>query len=277
MLEAYIRFEAGEPPKPGKPGTKEKDKVVTKATQKSNAPSDCGCPEADMDEGYYKEKTRYWYTGNLDREAKADWYGEDEYNLITQDWENGQVMQPMSLWEQFPIYTEGARSWHGWGVDSRGYLTGERPAPEFGVLVGGFGGGSAKAAAGFNLLLNGTKPKPVWSIYIGLKTIAGQGGQLFLYIGKAKNGIAARYSASKLSQYQIQALKLLNKIPDNGTALGIEQHVMNLNGWINKAENAARPVLANKNAAAIKDIYLEQGLKWLNSNVPDWRTAYKFQ
>jgi hypothetical protein len=41
----------------------------------------------------------------------------------------------------------------------------------------------------------------------------------------------ARYSAAKLDEYQIQAFYLLKNIPDNGTALGVKQAFMNLNGW----------------------------------------------
>jgi hypothetical protein len=55
----------------------------------------------------------------------------------------------------------------------------------------------------------------------------------------------------------------------------VEQHIMNLNGWVNKTSNTANRVLSNKNAAAVKDIYLKEGLKWLEKNVPEWQSLFK--
>jgi RHS repeat-associated protein len=269
-------LEGTKPSKPDKPGEKEGEQKETKGKEKQYAPSDCNCIEAD--EGYYETQTWYWYSGNKDREAKADWYTKEEYDLITQDWENGQVLPPMTLWEKFPAYSPTSREWNGWGVDENGYLTGRGPDPDLSILIGGGGGKASKALVGVRLMgaaQNGKKA--LWTIYMGLKKIEGQGEKLFLYIGKAKNGIRSRYSAKMLSEYQIQAFDLLKNIPDNGTALGVEQAIMELNGWTNKIQNAVMPVLSNRNAATVKEIYRSLGLEWLKANVPQWETLFKMQ
>ena len=275
-------LEGDDPPKPGRKGKKEGEKVITEGTDRKYPNTSTGncleCPNGDPQEGYVETKDWYWYSGNKNREAKADWYGKDEYDLITQDWENGQVLRPMTWLEKFPAYTQGAREWNGWGVDDRGYLTGKIPSPDYAIALGGVGGKTLKTAAGIRLILNGKNTTTAsWTIYMGLKKVAEQGEKLFLYIGKAKNGVAARYSAEKLSELQIQAFDLLKNIPSNGTALGVEQSIMELNGWTNKVENTVRPLLSNKNAATVKEIYKSQGLEWLKTNVPQWEKLYKIQ
>ena len=150
--------------------------------------------------------------------------------------------------------------------------------PEFNVLLGGVGGKAGKVGELSSIILNGADNKAAyWTIYQGLKKVKGQGEELFLYIGKAKNGVTARYSANDLKTFSIEAFDLLKKIPDNGTALGIEQAIMDLNGWAGKAANMAKPVLSNKNAAAIKEIYKSAGLQWLNENVKSWQTIFKIK
>ena len=104
-----------------------------------------------------------------------------------------------------------------------------------------------------------------------------ESGEYLLYIGKAKTSVEARYGVRVVQENNIAALEKLTKIPDNATALGIEQHIMELNGWVGKAENATKPVLANKINATFKDIYRQMGEQWLNANVPNWKIDYKFQ
>ena len=103
------------------------------------------------------------------------------------------------------------------------------------------------------------------------------GDDMFLYIGKAKWNVSARYSKNDLYKYSIEALDKLKTIPNNGTALGLEQQIMKLNGFVNKQSNIANRTLSNVNNATVKEIYNSAGLKWLNKNVPNWKTEFKFQ
>ena len=207
--------------------------------------------------------------------AKSGWYSEGNYAYTQLDTKNGQVLPPMSNWEKFPMYTEGARDWHGNGVDSNGYLTGKNPNPEFSVLLGGLGGGKSKLADEALMLMGAAKKGgALWSLYQGFK-LEENSGKYLLYIGKAKNGIQNRYSLGKISEYSIQAFKQLQKIPDNGTALGVEQLIMELNGWKGKASNAVKPVLSNINNATVKEIYVNQGKLWLNENVEGLEKLFK--
>ncbi|WP_198037760.1 RHS repeat domain-containing protein [Mariniflexile maritimum] len=223
---------------------------------------------------HVRTETYIFHLGN--ENAPEGFYTESGYEYTQLDTENGQVLPPMSFWEKFPAYTEGARSWHGNGVDSKGYLTGEPPSPDITLAFGMFGGGKSKLASETIVMMgNAKKTVAGWTIYRGLKE--GEGGKFLLYIGKAKNGVQNRYSLGKLSEYSIQALSKLQKIPDNGTALGVEQLIMELNGWKGKASKVVKPVLSNKINATIKDIYKSQGKSWLDANVEDWEKLFKFQ
>ena len=62
-------------------------------------------------------------------------------------------------------------------------------------------------------------------------------------------------------------------LPDNATALGVEQAILQLNGGINKTSGAT----ANIKNAATKKKYTDAGIKWLNENIPDWQQLFKFQ
>ena len=82
------------------------------------------------------KKTWYWHSGKKLINISADWYSKEDYDVISQDWENGQVLQP-GKGPHIAKYTEkeikngspqfwgtGGRDWNGWQVDDNGYLTG---------------------------------------------------------------------------------------------------------------------------------------------------------
>jgi RHS repeat-associated protein len=257
----------------------------TQTSKVINPPSDS--PMFDQPETV--RKTWYWYSGNLNRAAKADWYSKDQYDEITQDWEHGQVMQPRNfVWlggggTEYNGSWSSGRNWNGWQVDEKGYLTGHWFIP----ILGGAGGleylsgpGELKAGtAGIRAIVAGAElakeGKSTYVVYSWYKKM--ESGEYLLYIGKAKTSVEARYGVRVVQENNIAALEKLTKIPDNATALGIEQHIMELNGWVGKAENATKPVLANKINATFKDIYRQMGEQWLNANVPNWKIDYKFQ
>jgi hypothetical protein len=265
--------------KPTNKGTKEGEPKTTESETKY-APSDCNCPEAD---GYKSSKVWQWYSGNLNRDAKADWYSQEDYKQITQDWENGQVMQPRDF-PKLNRFFNGSenRTWNGNDVNDKGYLTGQ---PHI-KIMGGAGGlewisgaGEAKALKTLQeakLLSEAGALLKVgeYTIYNGYKQI---GNELRLYIGKAKDGILARYSSTEAANLGAKAFEGLRKVPNNGVALGIEQRVMELNGWGGKGANAAKPVLSNVNNATVKDIYLKAADAWLEKNIPNWKTQFKIQ
>lgn len=60
-------------------------------------------------------------------------------------------------------------------------------------------------------------------------------------------------------------------LPNNAVALGVEQIMIELNGGV------AGGKLANINNATIKEIYINEARYWLNSNIPNWEQALKFQ
>lgn len=94
-----------------------------------------------------------------------------------------------------------------------------------------------------------------------------------MYIGKTGYTIAQRY-AGKVAPASVRALEELSgTIPNNGIAKGVEQLVMELNGWRGRGS----AVLSNKNAATVKEVYKKVAERWLNKNVTDWKTLFKFQ
>jgi RHS repeat-associated protein len=226
-----------------------------------------------QDDKYQPTLDWFWHKGSDN--AKSGWYSEGNYAYTQLDTKNGQVLPPMSNWEKFPMYTEGARDWHGNGVDSNGYLTGREPYADLTIMLGGLGGGKSKMAGEAIALMGGAKKAgALWTIYQGFK-LEEKSGEFLLYIGKAKNGIENRYSIGKINDYAIKAFKQLEMIPDNGTALGVEQLIMELNGWKGKASNTVKPVLSNINNATVKEIYTTQGKNWLNANVEGWEKLFK--
>ena len=92
------------------------------------------------------------------------------------------------------------------------------------------------------------------------------------YIGKAVESIMKRYgSEAKVAELGAEVMEGLSKIPNNAVALGVEQLVIDLNGGIGTGS------LANKIPATIKEIYINEARYWLNTNMPNWETALKFQ
>jgi len=68
-------------------------------------------------------------------------------------------------------------------------------------------------------------------IYYGYKEVEG-GGKL-LYIGKSfGDDLFNRYSYSQIKKIKAEMITELSKIPNNGTAIGVEQAIMELNGWV---------------------------------------------
>ena len=284
---SHVDLDGAEAAKPDKPGTKEKETKTITTNYVTHLPDETariGCLDC-KEEDYVTTVTTtwYWYSGNLNRAQGAGWYEKKNYDLITQDWENGQVLLKENSFFGSG-YIEGnsftGREWNGWQVDDNGYLTG-RPRLQ---MLGGSGGlewisgeGELKALkTGTELLEIGSLArKGEYVIYQGYKMT--EEGDVLLYIGKAKNGIKARYSTAERFALQAKELEKLKKIPSNGVALGVEQLIMDLNGWSGKAANAAKPILANKIAATANEIYKIKGLKWLEKNVPNWKELYKFQ
>jgi hypothetical protein len=99
----------------------------------------------------------------------------------------------------------------------------------------------------------------------------GAGGQ-YDYVGKAKGGAGQRYKGQNTADDQIFG------IPDNDTALGVEQHLIDLNGGNSKAGGT----LKNVNRA-VRDVKggdykgrMSKGKTFLDQNHPNWKTEFKF-
>ncbi len=233
-------------------------------------------------------KTTTWIWHNGSDYSNEGWYTESDYAVATQDWEHGQVLQPLTTFGKikrflFGTHTvSGKRDWYGWQVDDKGYLTGERSTPlvyGLGLAEWVTGEGEAKSLKALSEIkeAGALLKKGKYSIYFGFKKVKiGKEEQTLLYIGKAKNGIFNRYSAGIINKMKVQAFEALNlKIPNNGIALGVEQRIMELNGWAGTAANKIKPVLSNKINATVKDIYLEAADRWLYENFPDWQPLFK--
>jgi len=222
--------------------------------------------------------------------ADEGWYDSESFTQINLDWANGQVLPSLSFWDKLlGLRGESTlgnyRNWNGWAVDDNGYLTGDtfKPVTFSEVPDISLKGGSKllkslsaakKAQAARNLARTGN-----YSLYFGYKTVKGA-KQKFLYIGKAKNGILARYTAKLRKELSIVEFKELSlTIPNNGIALGIEQVVMELNGWKGKIPNIKKPALSNKINATNNEILKYEAIKWLNKQDfgQDWRTLFKLQ
>lgn len=173
------------------------------------------------------------------------------------DTENGQVYAPLNWYDY--ILTGWGREWNGYEVNTKGYLTGRQfiKVNKFEVPDLGSKKSVAKGAA---------KAASKWLVYRAYKQV---NGKLKLYIGKAKNSLSKRYTKTEIKKIMAEALDKLDNIPDNATALGVEQAVLELNGGLQATSNI-------KNAA-VKEIYVKAGLKWLNENIPNWREIFKYQ
>lgn len=116
-----------------------------------------------------------------------------------------------------------------------------------------------------------------YAIYKGIK------GDLD-YIGKARGGIEFRYSAAKIQEMGVDVIKGLENLPNNATALGVEQLIIDLNGGAGTGElvidlngGAGTGELANKIPATIKEIYINEARYWLDTNMPNWEQILKFK
>ncbi|HKO80478.1 MAG TPA: RHS repeat-associated core domain-containing protein, partial [Chitinophagaceae bacterium] len=190
------------------------------------------------------------------------------------DTQNGQVMEPRSrFWDFF----SGTRVWVGhqntkykgivlatqYEVDHRGYLTG-KTKPYVNQLVFTPNGDRSPLVTLKTIfrLKNFLKQQHV--IYKGWKN-----GKL--YIGKAKESLEARYGADDIDDMKAVVIDKLDNVPNNATALGIEQLIIDLNGGV------ASGKLANINNATIKEIYINEARYWLDANLPNWEQLLKFQ
>ncbi|MBO6516828.1 MAG: hypothetical protein JJ975_09795 [Bacteroidia bacterium] len=232
--------------------------------------------------------TKVYHGGN--DYGEAGWYSQEDYEYINRDWAGGQVLKEVSWFTQL---MDGDRDWNGWAVGADGYLTG---APS---LHGGFSTAqelaipssttrllpitskavksiqAANAVKSFSTTTTVTAAKTAsafkhlnkvgqYSVYSYIK-----GGAL--YIGKAKNGVTARYGLKYVNENAIAAFRGLKlSIPNNGIALGVEQALMNLNGF-----HAGK--LANIRYATKNEILVQEGIKFLDANIANWRTLYKLQ
>lgn len=224
-------------------------------------------------------KTWRYYSGNLNREATAGWYEEQEYNYITWDWENGKVMEAVSSPTAFDKFTHEQssssfimnghlfRNWEGYLVAESGYLLTDKNTGEYskyspplmlnnGNILRGLGSLSKLRKIAPSLFKLGK-----YQVYNGLKNG-------MLYIGKTGLPLAQRY-AGKIPPDKLKAFEELTNIPNNGIAKGVEQLVMNLNGWKGRG---ATTLLSNKNAATLNKVYIEVAERWLKKNVPNWTT-----
>lgn len=265
--------------KPQITGTEKGGDTKTTTSETKHAPSDCNCPEA---EGYKLTKEWKYYSGNLKRDEKADWYSVEDYNRITQDWEHGQVMQPdnsltKSDYQFYKPGGMGGRDWNGWQVDKNGYLTGYMKAREVGspgMLEYIDGAGEVKLLSGLS------KGRAL------LKE-----GEYFLYQG-AKNGksyigstaeLKGRYNAKEIEEFGVRVFQFFKenpaiRMPNRGIAIGFEQMVIRLN---NAGENITKAnkglILSNKLNAATKEIYLMEAKKWAEKNIPNWQEVFKIK
>lgn len=168
------------------------------------------------------------------------------------DTENGQVYPPLGLWS----YIFGSnREWNGYTVNNAGYVQSYHLVT---CEVHDFGS-KGLAKKGANVVNK-------WMVYKSMKRV---NGQLKLYIGKAKNSISKRYTKKEIEAMTVEVLDKLEALPDNATALGVEQAVLMLNGGVGAT--------ANIKNAAVKKIYIEAGTTWLNANIPNWKEVFKYQ
>jgi RHS repeat-associated protein len=175
------------------------------------------------------------------------------------DTENGQVLSPISF---LASLFSGQRSWNGISVDRRGYLEflpDGTPAPIITMFIMPDPGSKASVRKVTKIVVN------KWLVYRAYKKV---NGRLKQYIGKAKESLKKRYTAKEIDDMGARVINQLDNLPDNATALGVEQAILDLNGGIGQT--------ANKINATIKQVYKDAGLKWLNENIPNWKEVFKF-
>jgi|GEM_PF-3240925 len=114
----------------------------------------------------------------------------------------------------------------------------------------------------------------------GAKPTASDG----LYVGSAKYylkpSVGLRYTKWDQTKFGIDDLRgALSSIPDKGTALGVEQAIMELNGWQGARLNKLYPVLSNMRNATNNEAYRRMGIDYLNKHFPNstWQQLFKFE
>jgi len=115
-------------------------------------------------------------------------------------------------------------------------------------------------------------------IYYGFKEVDG-GGKL-LYIGKSfGDDLFGRYSAGQIRKMDALIFSKLRNIPNNGTAKGVEQAIMELNGWVADPilRRESMQLLSNKINSTTNVLYKKAGINWLNNNIPNWRVVFKIE
>jgi RHS repeat-associated protein len=185
------------------------------------------------------------------------------------DTENGQVYAPQSWLSNF---WSGNRVWVGhqhvgnkwykanYEVDRSGYLTG-RLAPNLLTFDAPVGEEpiNPKVLLRLKNFIRGR-----YVVYRGVK-------EGLDYIGKAKGGIELRYTAKELEDWGITVVKGLENLPNNATALGVEQIMIDLNGGAGTGE------LANKINATVKQAYIDEATYYLDNNMPGWQQILKIR
>lgn len=91
------------------------------------------------------------------------------------------------------------------------------------------------------------------------------------YFGKSKYGVKYRYSKKHLDD---NAKDLIEGIPDNDTALGVEQLILELNGGPQGKKGTK--INANINNSTVKQYRKDMAENWLKTNYPNWKTDFKF-
>ena len=185
------------------------------------------------------------------------------------DKNNGQVYPSRSgFWD----FLNGQRGWVGhnqygdhwatvtYSVDAKGYLTGNiLPTQLIANIPVGFKPMNLKAIFNIKNWIRGR-----YAIYRGTK-------EGLDYFGKAKGGIELRYTIAELENMGVRTIEGLENLPNNATALGVEQLIIDLNG------GAGTGQLANKIPATVKEIYINEGRYWLDNNLPNWEQLLKFK
>lgn len=274
---ANIDMDGGEP-KPVNRGTTEGQATTTYDTKYSAG-----------GEAYPVSQTWKWYSGNIKGHGPAGWFTEDQYKLIRQDWEHGQVMLPFekSTFGDDPYSPSGeiqhpgyGRNWNGYQVGKGGYLTGKKYE------------GSTSIFAGFNLFewIDGAGELRVLGALSEGRALLKEGEYMIYfgvregkpYIGSTTE-LLERYSQGKIDEMMARAFDFFAKnpdirIPNRGIAIGFEQLVIRLNNAGENISKANQGVhLSNKINAAVKEIYVSEAVKWATKNIPDWQNLFKIK
>jgi RHS repeat-associated protein len=97
-----------------------------------------------------------------------------------------------------------------------------------------------------------------------------------LYIGKTFDSLSQRYTKKEIGDLNATVIEKLTKIPNDGTARGVEQAIMDLNGFVAGKTNKKLNSLANIKNSTTNKFYNNAGINWLNKNIPNWKTEFKY-